>query len=760
MGPLSDENVGNFLKVKTEALNEDLVFSSDYADVCKYMCIVCNKSVDRLKTHMIAIHGQKASEVKISKKNFRTETYHKCGVCERVILFTKVRIRNHVAQSHNMSIREYDQQFMKPKIKNKKNIKVLNKNAKKKETKRQSSYLSLILLKINAYDETADESLLRDSYRDVCKVQCALCEKTIDLDLFSVHLSKKHDLSFSEYKVQNDIPLVTNRTFHKCGICGMVVLFTRVRISGHVTQKHGISIKEYSKKYLTKMNRGPANYEVNDTEVDRDVMYSNDYEDECKAVCKVCHKECSFANLNSHVYQCHNIRSGDYLTQFGSVEFSRKAYHECAICHKTLLFVRYHIATHVKTKHKISLNDYNREHMQFHNVEYSETNMGERGRQVGHQKAPKWCDGTNYRCPYCHNIYYRYFTFRIHLIRSHEVKDAEERSRVVRMNELVTDTYSCKICGQAIKKDRMDIEAHIKQVHKTTYRVYEENLESEQAGEDADAVVAKLIKEGVVAMPDKLPKKRGRNKRKGEEGVSPWMKAVALDNGVGGDIPKRRRNKTKEEKQVMAVPWKNPEASDNIWKTEDTSSRLKEAVDIITKIGDSASQNIEDSDSLELPATRRRRVPAKLASAEFEVGLITNHNVPSSLPPAKIKQSDQKQSPLKSKILSKIKSPLKATSSKLNKTNNNSNKFLVSDVRVKQEPNEPVETKTPLEGVPLTEVKKELEEVLMYKCPLPGCDWICTREGMRKGPAVLHLLRIHKIQPIEMRQRGIKFVTL
>ena len=28
---------------------------------------------------------------------------------------------------------------------------------------------------------------------------------------------------------------------------------------------------------------------------------------------------------------------------------------------------------------------------------------------------------------------------------------------------------------------------------------------------------------------------------------------------------------------------------------------------------------------------------------------------------------------------------------------------------------------------------------------------------MRKGPAVLHLLKIHKIQPLEMRERGIKF---
>ena len=45
----------------------------------------------------------------------------------------------------------------------------------------------------------------------------------------------------------------------------------------------------------------------------------------------------------------------------------------------------------------------------------------------------------------------------------------------------------------------------------------------------------------------------------------------------------------------------------------------------------------------------------------------------------------------------------------------------------------------------------------MFKCPLYPCEWTCGKEGMRKGPAVLHLLKIHKIQPLEMRDRGIKF---
>ena len=49
------------------------------------------------------------------------------------------------------------------------------------------------------------------------------------------------------------------------------------------------------------------------------------------------------------------------------------------------------------------------------------------------------------------------------------------------------------------------------------------------------------------------------------------------------------------------------------------------------------------------------------------------------------------------------------------------------------------------------------EEGWIFKCPLYPCEWTCGKEGMRKGPAVLHLLKIHKIQPLEMRDKGIKF---
>jgi len=50
------------------------------------------------------------------------------------------------------------------------------------------------------------------------------------------------------------------------------------------------------------------------------------------------------------------------------------------------------------------------------------------------------------------------------------------------------------------------------------------------------------------------------------------------------------------------------------------------------------------------------------------------------------------------------------------------------------------------------------KDVIEYKCPIKKCGWTCSEVELQKGPAVLHLLRIHGIQPMDMQARGLKFV--
>ena len=265
-------------------------------------------------------------------------------------------------------------------------------------------------------------------------------------------------MDLADYKVSHGDPVPVKNSYHRCFICQTIFVFTRSRLAGHLA-RHKISVRDYGRKYLTKV-KTERNFTSNLTvgEIDTDCMFSNDYEDECQTVCKICDRSLNYGNLGSHLYQSHNSRMKEYMEEFGEPEITKKSYHECAICHETLLFIRYHLVTHVKTKHNMTISAYNKANMQLHNVEYADINgANEKGRKVGTQKAPQWCDGTMYKCPYCFNIYYRYFTFRIHLINSHKMTDTEERSICVRENEILTDIYRCKICSTRVKRDRMTL---------------------------------------------------------------------------------------------------------------------------------------------------------------------------------------------------------------------------------------------------------------------------------------------------------------
>ena len=322
-----------------------------------------------------------------------------------------------------------------------------------------------------------------------------------------MHL-KRHEMSLADYIAVHGEPTPVKTTYHRCHICQDVILFTRSRLTTHLS-KHKVTVRDYGNSYLSRVRSEKANVVVE--EVDTNCIFSNDYEDECSTICKICDKTLKYSNIASHLYQTHQTKLKVYVEEFGEPEFSKKSYHECAICHETLLFMRSNIKTHVKIKHNITITSYNRSHMQLHNVEYTVNNMlKDKGRKVGTQKVPQWCDGTMYKCPYCFNIYYRYFTFRIHLINSHKMKDTEERSICVRENELLTDIYRCKICSTQVKRDRMDIEAHLKQAHRLTIKVYSVNFENPRVQESSELTVEKLVRKGLLTEPtrclNKIPK--------------------------------------------------------------------------------------------------------------------------------------------------------------------------------------------------------------------------------------------------------------
>ena len=96
--------------------NEEKVFSNDYADVCKFKCTLCGLDIDteKIRSHINTNHesSQLVDNELDSNRPYSVKTYHKCGVCGKNLLFTRVRLRYHIINDHNMSVQDYNDQFM------------------------------------------------------------------------------------------------------------------------------------------------------------------------------------------------------------------------------------------------------------------------------------------------------------------------------------------------------------------------------------------------------------------------------------------------------------------------------------------------------------------------------------------------------------------------------------------------------------------------------------------------------------------------
>jgi len=799
----------NFKGYDEDAFNEDYedeededgnarVFSSDYAEVCKYKCNICGLDIDteKLKSHMTSNHD---SEVEDTKRPYDVKTWHRCGICGKAVVFTRVRLRYHVITEHSMTIQDYNEGYMNTARKG--GMKAGRPFGGGRGRSRRPSGVSDDG-ETNVDPRTVRPEDISDDYADIVKIECRICGKKVEKDNFRFMHLKQHGMDLSDYKVSYGEPVLVKNRYHRCHLCSQIFLFTRSRLAGHLS-RHKVSVKEYGKKFLTKVKSNysyTSNMQVG--EIDRDCMFSNDYEDECATFCKICERNLNFGNLGSHLYQSHAMRMKDYVEQWGEPQITKKTYHECAICHETLLFIRFHLVTHVKTKHNMSIATYNKSHMQLHNVEYCDSNILDKGRKIGTQKAPQWCDGTMYKCPYCFNIYYRYFTFRIHLINSHKMTDTEERSTCVRENEILTDIYKCRICSTQVKRDRMDIEAHLKQAHKTTLKIYSANFENPDCTDDPKEIVAKLVRMGVLEEPSdkcrtpkKLKMRVSEMKYKSTSKKDFPVKLPVIETSKSKDSG---ISKVSEPNPVPAVKKNNvPLINGNNVAISSPIKRIKipkiksEVTEVKTEhefngaFGslrtelerEVLNESTDTENELNFGSKRKRKLPSKFTN-DFEVTLNKSNT------PQRPINANQPFSPKKQKLNSTpTASPLSQ------RTPSNTPK---SESRIQNSSFQPPKLGSSLGGV--TQIQRlgsaEKGEGLMgpkpvggmsspgrfdhikteksspssqsgdnvvYKCPLNDCTWTCGKEGMRQGPAVLHLLRVHKIQPLEMRERGIKF---
>ena len=72
-----------------------------------------------------------------------------------------------------------------------------------------------------------------------------------------MHL-KRHEMSLADYIAVHGEPTPVKTTYHRCHLCQAVILFTRSRLTTHLS-KHKVTVRDYGNSYLSRVRSEKAN---------------------------------------------------------------------------------------------------------------------------------------------------------------------------------------------------------------------------------------------------------------------------------------------------------------------------------------------------------------------------------------------------------------------------------------------------------------------------------------------------------------------
>ena len=148
--------------------DQERVFSTDYDDVCQYKCPLCSRDIDadKLSSHLSSSHpGGKGWLSGV----YSRETWHRCGLCQKALLFTRLKLRYHVITEHGVAIQDYEEQFIK--------------RSGRRSSCGASSKTEAVL-ESDLHPSSASKKELSDDYTDLLKTVCKICSETIEMDRF------------------------------------------------------------------------------------------------------------------------------------------------------------------------------------------------------------------------------------------------------------------------------------------------------------------------------------------------------------------------------------------------------------------------------------------------------------------------------------------------------------------------------------------------------------------------------------------------
>ncbi|XP_023337053.1 uncharacterized protein LOC111708038 [Eurytemora carolleeae] len=255
------------------------VYSSSLLDVCRHVCEECGDEVEHLEHHALEEHqgvDQGSNQFSLHR-DFDIQRWHKCSVCGEDIYFSRSNLKTHLKQ-HNLSFKNYASDHLSRDIGKSGNTDQDNEldNDENEEDDDNEE---------DVEEVREEDREFSNSFADIIKVKCSICGNNVEEDEFkNLHLDT-HCVKLKEYYAKYGRPEPTKKIYHKCQICQKILLFTRSSLSLHICQYHKMKMKLYSQNFMNKTKSETSVHSEAGDECTE--LYSNDYKDECTAVCKV-----------------------------------------------------------------------------------------------------------------------------------------------------------------------------------------------------------------------------------------------------------------------------------------------------------------------------------------------------------------------------------------------------------------------------------------------------------------------------------------
>jgi hypothetical protein len=102
-------------------------------------------------------------------------------------------------------------------------------------------------VKVAANDPTGCK--LSDDLADSCKTLCKICGEAFFLVAMRGHTLRQHNIQITKYKEVHGPFEIIEKVYHKCHLCGKVVLLDGDTLGSHIKTAHKMKEKAYKEQY-------------------------------------------------------------------------------------------------------------------------------------------------------------------------------------------------------------------------------------------------------------------------------------------------------------------------------------------------------------------------------------------------------------------------------------------------------------------------------------------------------------------------------